>query len=292
MSHGYYSHSYAEMQSSSRFCRKNGVCVVPTYPLGKAMNLFPRQKRDGKNPETQAAESVPLLAALAMAQQVRERKCGEMEGTLQRVSSPAPPTHGCLHFQRTGRSQLTTPKWQLRVLFSLALYHYTRRQQTFAHSAAEVTFTAVSDTCLRNRQLCQKELEHESSVLLQKPLRCLWTTPCCLRPDATLLEQDCVLCCQQFSHCHSIVRALKQSLTLQTLRKAQIVKKPSKPSHMLLLNGLWLSKLTTWLQCPPRHMTEKLWDFLRVLRLCSLLLWWEEPDFCSWSRVEVLCQNH
>lgn len=71
MSHGYYSHSYAEMQSSSRFCRKNGVCVVPTYPLGKAMNLFPRQKRDGKNPETQAAESVPLLAALATAQQVR-----------------------------------------------------------------------------------------------------------------------------------------------------------------------------------------------------------------------------
>lgn len=96
MSHGYYSHSYAEMQSSSRFCRKNGVCVVPTYPLGKAMNLFPRQKRDGKNPETQAAESVPLLAALATAQQVRERKCGEMEGTLQRVSSPAPATHGCL----------------------------------------------------------------------------------------------------------------------------------------------------------------------------------------------------
>lgn len=151
-----------------------------------------------------------------------------------------------------------------------------------------MTFAAVLDTCLWNRQLCQKELKHESSVLLQKPLRCLRATPCCLQPNATLLEQDCTLCCQQFSHCHAIVRALKQSLTLQTPRKTQTVKKPSKPSHMLLLNWLWLSKLATWLQCPPRHMTEKLWHFLQVLRLCSLLLWWEEPDFFSRSRVEAV----
>lgn len=71
MSHGYYSHSYAAMQSSARFCRKNGVCGISMNSPGKKpnqqtttkhpINLFLRWKRNGKNSVTHTAELVPLL---------------------------------------------------------------------------------------------------------------------------------------------------------------------------------------------------------------------------------------
>lgn len=96
MSHGYYIHSYAEMQTSSRFCRKNGVCGTSMYSLGKTINLFLRRKRNGKNPLTQTAELAPLLAFLATAQLVRKGKHNETKGTLQQVSFPAPPKHESL----------------------------------------------------------------------------------------------------------------------------------------------------------------------------------------------------
>lgn len=35
VSHGYYSHSYAAMQSRGRFCRKDGVCGISMNSLGK-----------------------------------------------------------------------------------------------------------------------------------------------------------------------------------------------------------------------------------------------------------------
>ena len=151
-----------------------------------------------------------------------------------------------------------------------------------------MTFTAVLDTRLWDKQLYQKELKHESLVLLLKQLRCFRTTPCCLQTNATLLEQGCMLCCQQFSHCHSIVSVLKQSLTFKTFRKTEMVKKLSKPFHTLLLNWLWLSKLTTWLQCPSGRID---WDTRRFSPSAQTLrkagngsCWWEESDFlsCSW----------
>lgn len=46
VSHGYYSHSYAAMQSSSRFCRKNGVCGISTNSL---RTTKPSQQTNKKN---------------------------------------------------------------------------------------------------------------------------------------------------------------------------------------------------------------------------------------------------
>lgn len=92
MSHGYYIHSYVEMQSSSRFRRKNGFCGISMYSLEKTMNLFLRWKRNGKNSVTQTGALVPLLAVLATGQ----RENSETKGTLQQVSFPAPPKRGPL----------------------------------------------------------------------------------------------------------------------------------------------------------------------------------------------------
>lgn len=168
------------------------------------------------------------------------------------------------------------------------LDRHNRSQQAFAPSAAEVTFTAVLYTCLWNKQLYQKELKHESSVLLLKQLGCLWTTPCCLQPNATLLEQDC----QQFSLCHSTVNASEQSLTLKTLRKAQIVKKLNKAFPMLLLNQLWLSAWTIWSQRPSG--TNHQIFFSSCLGLCIRLttLCCTQNPISPAAREWRWCKNH
>lgn len=244
------------MQSSSRFCRKNGVCGISMHLVGgkkEKEKLFLRWKINGKNPVAHSRISPSASSLSNCTTGERESENSEIKGTLQQVSCQLPQSTGLFSFLKIRGSQVAIPKWQLCVHYYLMLYHYTKSQQTFAQSAAEVTSTAVLDTCLWNKQLYQEELKHESSALLLKQLRCLWTILCCLQTNATLLEQDCMLCCQQFSHCHSFVSAIKQSLTLKTLKKTQIVKKLSKSFHILLLNWLWLSKLSTWLQCPSGH---------------------------------------
>lgn len=107
MSHGYYIHSYVEMQSSSRFCRKNGFCGISMYSLEKTMNLFLRWKRNGKNSVTQTVALVPLLAVLATGQRENTVK---QRAPSSRFPSQLPQSTGLSSLPKIGGSQVAIPK--------------------------------------------------------------------------------------------------------------------------------------------------------------------------------------
>lgn len=65
-----------------------------------------------------------------------------------------------------------------------------------------------------------------------------------------------MLCCQQFTHCHSAVSALKQCLTLEMLRETQTMSKKTRNwaslSVCFCLTGYgWAAG--HWWQCPSGH---------------------------------------
>lgn len=119
VSHGYYSHSYAAMQSSSRFCRKNGVCGFSTNSLRTTKPSQQTNKKTKPNsfvPETEnkwekSCHTHSRIGPSA-AQLVIEGKHSEMKGSLQQVLCQLPQSVGLFSFSQTTGAQVAIPKRQ------------------------------------------------------------------------------------------------------------------------------------------------------------------------------------